>query len=61
MATDKEVEENTLPNFEASRGTHQVRELEMTNSEDMSERVELPQQPLWRSSRVWKKNPKYAN
>lgn len=61
MATDKEDEENTTPDFEVPGGTQQDGELGVTSSQDVPERVEESRQPLWRSSRVCKKNSKYAN
>lgn len=67
MATNKEVEENMVLNFEVPGGTRHIGELEMTEFQDVTEReketmrAEGPQQPLRRSSWVRKKNPKYTN
>lgn len=40
MATDKEDEENTTPDFEVPGGTQQDGELGVTSSQDVPERVE---------------------
>lgn len=41
---DKKPQENIVQNFEVQGGTHQVRELEMTDSQKEADRAEEPQQ-----------------